>query len=145
MTDTPKAPRRPAADAPIVFFDGVCNLCNAGVDFILRHERYPALRFAPLQSHAAGRHLGPRGVDPSRLESIVLLEDDRVYERSEAALRIARHLRAPWSGLSVLSILPVRLRDWLYDLVARNRYRWFGRRNACRLPTPELAARFLDA
>jgi predicted DCC family thiol-disulfide oxidoreductase YuxK len=127
-------------DHPVVLFDGVCNLCNGSVVFIIRNDPRGVLRFAPLQSEQADRLLGGR--TPPR-DSVVLVENGRVYTRSEAVLRIARLLRQPWPLLSGLIVLPAGVRDWLYDWIARNRYRWFGKREACMMPTPELRSRFL--
>jgi predicted DCC family thiol-disulfide oxidoreductase YuxK len=134
----------PSMGAPIVFFDGVCNLCNGAVNFLLDRDRRGRLRFAPLQgsTYASLQSAHP---DLSGVDSIVLADDEGVHVRSTAALRLLRHLGAPWSLLSRMGlIVPRRLRDWLYDRVARGRYRWFGRQEACRVPTPALRARFLD-
>jgi predicted DCC family thiol-disulfide oxidoreductase YuxK len=130
-------------DGPILFFDGVCNLCAASVHFVLERERTDALRFASLQSTLAKELLVPLGVDPDRLDSLVLLEDGRVFVRSTAALRLAARLRAPWSWLRVLRVVPALVRDGVYDVIARHRYRWFGRKAECLIPTPALRARFL--
>lgn len=155
---------------PVVLFDGVCNLCNGAVQFMLDHERAPVLRFAALQSDAARALLAtvtaadgepldagaiPQisgGVDGSGdsnedagPSTIVLVEDGRAYVRSTAALRIARHLRAPWRWLYVLAIVPRFVRDAVYRWIADRRYRWFGKTETCRVPTPELRARFVDA
>jgi predicted DCC family thiol-disulfide oxidoreductase YuxK len=140
-------------EPPTVLFDGTCNLCNRAVDFILDHERDETLRFASLQSDAGAELLervvgedearalvsGERG-DP---DTIVVVEGDRAYIRSAAALRIARHLRAPWSWAYALVVIPGALRDLVYGLIARHRYRWFGKSDACRVPTPDLRQRFL--
>jgi predicted DCC family thiol-disulfide oxidoreductase YuxK len=129
---------------PIVLFDGVCNLCNASVDFLIRHDPHARLRFASLQSDLARRLLPAHGLDPGVLSSIVLLDGGRAYTRSAAALRIARRLRL-LSPLAYLgAVLPPPLRDGLYDAIAIHRYRWFGKRDTCRLPTPEERSRFLD-
>lgn len=129
----------------VVFFDGVCNLCNGTVQFILDHDKREQFRFAPLQSEAAEKLLAGRGLakDREALDSVILLEGDKVYERSDAALRIARRLGGLWSALYVFIVIPRFLRDAVYKLIARNRYRWFGRTEQCRVPTPELRARFL--
>ena len=129
---------------PTLFFDGVCNFCAASVRFILDRERHPTLRFASLQSAFAARELPPLGVDPARLESLVLVEDGRAYVRSDAALRVARHLRAPWAWIAVGMLVPRMLRDAVYDFVARRRYAWFGRKDECTIPSPALRARFVD-
>jgi predicted DCC family thiol-disulfide oxidoreductase YuxK len=134
--------------SPIVLFDGVCNLCNAAVNFILDHERSGELRFASLQSDAARALLAEHGAPVEQLgqgdpDTMVLLEGGRLFDRSAAALRIARRLRWPWRALAVFLIVPRPLRDLVYRFVARNRYRWFGKSDACRMPSPELRARFL--
>lgn len=129
----------------IVFFDGVCNLCNGAVQLIIDHDRHALFRFAPLQSDLARKLLSERGavVDPAEMDSVILLEGDRVYQRSDAALRIARRLDAPWPVAYALIVVPRFVRDAVYKLIARHRYRWFGRSETCRVPTPELRARFL--
>lgn len=143
------------ADGPIVLFDGVCNLCDAAVRFIIERDPRGKLRFAALQSDAAARLLGPFGdslrgtgsapglVGDLEPGTFYLLEAGRLYRRSTAALRVARHLRAPWPLAGLCLAVPVGLRDAVYDLVAKRRYAWFGKRDACRLPTPEEAGRFL--
>jgi len=131
-----------AEEGAVLLFDGVCNLCNGAVDFVLRHERAPTLRFAALQSAAGVELLRAHGLSEA-LETMVLVEAGRASVRSTAALRAARHLRAPWSWAFALLLLPRPLRDGVYRIVARNRLRWFGERETCRVPTPELRARFL--
>ena len=126
---------------PVVLFDGVCNLCNGSVVFIIQRDRRGVFRFAALQSPAAASLLGERA--RTLPDSLVLIENGRVYTQSTAVLRVARRLRQPWPLVSALIVLPAPLRDWLYAWIARNRYRWFGRREVCMVPTPELQARFL--
>lgn len=130
----------------VVLFDGVCNLCNASVQFILDRDARGYFRFAALQSEAGAKALRAHGREASSGEpdSVVLIEDGRVYERSDAALRIARRLDGAWPALCVLLVIPRPLRDTAYKLIARNRYRWFGRAAECRLPSPALRARFLS-
>ncbi len=139
-----------------MLFDGVCNFCNGAVQFMVDHERQPAaMTFAPLQSDVAEallvRTLGAEearrlrsGVsgngDP---DSMVLVEGSKAYTHSHGALRIAKRLRAPWSFLAAFLIVPRPLRDLVYRYIARNRYRWFGKTESCRVPTKELRARFL--
>lgn len=143
------------ADGPVVLFDGTCNLCNGAVQFILDHERGGALRFAALQSEAGSALLErAAGVEAARAllagargdgdpDSVVLVEDDRAYTHSTAALRIARYLRWPYRGLVLFTVVPRFVRDAVYRFVARRRYRWFGKSETCRVPTPELRARLL--
>jgi predicted DCC family thiol-disulfide oxidoreductase YuxK len=131
-------------NAPIILFDGVCNLCNSVVQFVIARDPRARFRFAPLQSEAAAARLHQFLAHQSASDSIVLVENDRVYTRSAAALRIARGLRFPWPLAFLFIAVPRPLRDWLYGIVAQHRYHWFGRREACMVPTPELRNRFLS-
>ena len=128
----------------VILFDGVCNLCNGAVQFVIKRDRSARFRFAALQSAAAAPLLAAAGSRQPLPDSIVLVEDGRVWTRSTAALRIARGLTFPWSAAYALIAVPRPLRDWVYDLVAKNRYGWFGRRDSCMVPTPALRARFLE-
>lgn len=128
----------------LVIFDGVCNFCVGSVNFILRHEAKPDLQFAAVQSNTGTRMLRELGFDPADAETFVLIEDGRAYLRSTAAIRVARYLRWPWRALVVLWIVPRPLRDWAYRLVATHRYRWFGRKDSCMIPTPEVRRRFVQ-
>lgn len=128
----------------LILFDGVCNLCTHSVRFILEREAEPLFRFATVQSPAGSRLMRDLGLDPEDAETFVLIADGRAYLRSDAAIRIARHLRGAWRWLGAVRIVPRPLRDWVYDLVARNRYRWFGRTDECMVPTQEIQARFVD-
>lgn len=132
-----------AAAPPIVLFDGVCNLCNGSVQFLLKRDPEGRFRFAALQSDAGRSLLAEHGLDPDILSSVVLIEDGRIWKESSAALRIARHLPGAWKLLRVFAAVPRPLRDAVYRWIARNRYRWFGKTESCWLPTPELKARFL--
>jgi predicted DCC family thiol-disulfide oxidoreductase YuxK len=127
----------------IVVFDGVCNFCSRSVGFILRHDVHRRLRFAALQSEIGRALLEKNGIEPTDAQTFLLVDGDHVYVRSDAALEIARHLGS-WRFLRVFGILPRGLRDWMYSVLARNRYRWFGRRETCFVPTPEQRSRFLD-
>ena len=129
---------------PTILFDGVCNLCNAAVLFIIDRDRAGYFRFAALESPAGARLLEAHGNVTAGVDSIVLVDEDGAWVESDAALRIARGLDWPWRAARAFGVIPRPVRDALYRWVARNRYRWFGRRDACRLPTPALAARFLD-
>jgi predicted DCC family thiol-disulfide oxidoreductase YuxK len=128
--------------SPVIYFDGYCGLCNGFVDFVLARDRSRRFRFAPLQGTTATARFGdPGDVDPTT----ILLEDGGVvHERSTAALRIISQLGGPWSLLAVFRLVPRFIRDAVYDWVARNRYGWFGKRDTCRLPSPEERAVFLD-
>ncbi|HEX2091883.1 MAG TPA: thiol-disulfide oxidoreductase DCC family protein [Longimicrobiaceae bacterium] len=128
----------------VVLFDGVCNLCNHSVQFILQHDPHGHFRFASLQSPAGQRLLREHGFPPGELGSVILVEGGHAYTRSDAALRIARRLSGAWPALAGLRVVPRFVRDRVYDWVAAHRYRWFGKREACMLPTPALRARFLD-
>lgn len=142
-------------DAPVILFDGTCNFCDAVLHFVIDRERGGVLKFAALQSeggrailegstsaeHARDLRGGVNGSgDP---DSVVLIEGDRLYTHSAAALRIARYLRWPWSWFGVFVVVPRPIRDAVYRWFARHRYQWFGKAAACRVPTPELRARFL--
>lgn len=126
-----------------ILFDGTCNLCNRAVVFVLRRDPRGYFRFAPLQSEAARRILLERGRSPDRLDTISVLTYNGLIQRSDAVLEIARRLRPPWHLLWGLRYLPRAWRDTLYDYIARNRYRWYGRREACALPEPGWESRFL--
>lgn len=134
----------PQREGPIIFYDGVCALCNGFVRFVLRFERRPLFKFAPLQSTVAEELLTPRGVDLQNLRTVVLLNaDGSIAERSDAVLSIATHLRRPWSIFASLRFIPPVLRDSAYRLVASLRYKLFGKYEQCPLTPPELRERFL--
>ncbi|MHB1222784.1 MAG: thiol-disulfide oxidoreductase DCC family protein [Gemmatimonadaceae bacterium] len=134
-----------ARGGAVVLFDGVCNLCNASVLFVIDRDPGERFAFAPLQSAEAARLLVERGYAGAELSSVLLVEGERVHARSTAALRIARHLSGGWPLLSAFIVVPRFIRDAVYDWIGRNRYRWFGRQEACRIPTPELRSRFVGA
>ena len=129
----------------VVIFDGVCNLCAGSVTFILRHEADPRLRFVPLQSTAGSRLMREIGLDPEDAKTFVLLAGGKAFVRSAAAVRVCAYFKWPWKALAAARLIPRPIRDRAYDLVARNRYRWFGRSEACMVPTPDLRARFIEA
>lgn len=130
--------------AAVVFYDGVCGLCNRVVQFIIPRDRRGAFRFATLQSETGQRLLAAYGKDTSALDTFLLLEDGRVYDRSTAALRVVRRLGSLWPLLYGFIVLPRPLRDALYRFVAKRRYRWFGESESCLLPPPGVRDRFLD-
>ena len=131
----------------LILFDGVCNLCNGFVQFVIRHDPAGRFRFAALQSAAGQAVLAAHGLDANAIatepDSVLLELDGRLYSHSGAVLRIARELGGPWRLLLAGYVLPRPWRDAAYRFVARHRYRWFGRQESCWLPTPELKARFM--
>jgi predicted DCC family thiol-disulfide oxidoreductase YuxK len=139
MTD----PSLPEILGPVVLFDGVCNLCNGTVAFAIARDSASRLRFAVCQSEAGQALLRRFGLPLREFESFVLIEGDRAYVKSEAFLRLVTYLRRPWPSLAALRLVPASVRDFVYDRIARNRYRIFGRRTVCMVPTPDIAARFL--
>lgn len=128
---------------PILLFDGVCNLCNASVNFVIRRDPAKRFRFASLQSPAGQELLKKFDLETEKLDSVVLVEGSRFYARSDAALEVARRMRGFWKLLYVFKIVPRLIRDPIYDWVARNRYRWFGKKDQCMLPAPGFKERFL--
>ena len=130
--------------APVVVFDGVCNLCSASVQFIVRHDARGRFRFASAQSAAGREMLREAGLDPDDPASFMLLADGRTWLRSDAALEVARGLAWPWRMLGALRVVPRFVRDPVYDSIARHRYRWFGKRDQCMLPDAGLKARFIE-
>ena len=128
---------------PVLFFDGVCNLCNTSVDFIIKRDRERVFRFASLQSDAAQRLLAPFFGEETLSDSVLLLENGQLYARSEAAWRVARRLSGCWSILALVRWIPKNWRDAVYDRIARSRYRIFGRRESCRLTDSSTPDRFL--
>jgi predicted DCC family thiol-disulfide oxidoreductase YuxK len=131
------------SDTPILLFDGVCNLCSRAVQFVIRHDPEGRFRFAALQSETGRRLLVENGLPADTLDTFVLVEGPRCFTRSDAAIEIARRLSVGWRWLRLVAVVPRPLRDRLYGIVVRNRYRWFGRRESCLVPTPELTRRFL--
>ena len=127
----------------VVLFDGVCNLCNASVQFVMPRDPAGYFQFAALGSEPANRLLRGIHVEGVLPDTVVLIEDGRLFTRSDAALRIARRLTFPWPLLWAFVVVPRGVRDVVYDLVARHRYRWFGKRESCMIPAPGYVARFL--
>ena len=130
---------------PIIFFDGVCNLCNGAVQFIIRNDKKGYFHFASLQSTEADQLLTDYGLSASDSNTIILLKEGKVFIKSDAALEISKNLDGAWKILSVFKVFPRFIRDGVYDWVARNRYRWFGKRDECMVPTKNLVSRFLHS
>lgn len=128
----------------LVLFDGVCNLCNNAVQFIIQNDPKGVFYFSSLQSETGQYLLEKHGLNDGKTDSLVLIQNGKAYIKSTAALRIASQLRRPISFLTILRIIPRFLRNLVYDFIARNRYLWFGKREHCMIPTPSLRKRFLD-
>ncbi len=139
-----QSPINQSTDQPILLFDGVCNLCNASVQWMLKHDRRGQFRFAALQSEIGQQLLLRHGLACEHFDTVVLAVGERIFVRSDAPLEILRRLGGFWRLLYFFKIVPRPLRDALYNFVARNRYRWFGRREECMLPRPEWTGRFLQ-
>ncbi len=129
---------------PIIFFDGVCNLCNSSIQFIIKRDRSKKFLFASLQSAYARENLPTELSKSDSLQSIVLKEGSKIQTKSSAALRITKSLDGLWPILFIFIVVPKFLRDWMYDGISRNRYMWFGKRDQCMIPSSELKSRFLD-
>lgn len=143
MSETPESDLTIPRDKPIVLFDGVCNLCNGFVQFLIRVDPSGKFRFASLQSEAGEVLLQEGRYTGGNLESVVLFDAGRIYTHSDAALEISRRLGGFWTVLYALKLIPWPLRDRLYNWIARNRYRWFGKKDQCMMPSPELKQRFI--
>ena len=130
-------------DRPVVLFDGICNLCNSSVRFLLKHDTREKFLFSSIQSDASKNLLLHQNYKIKEMNSILLVQDGQILEKSEAVLRIASQLRFPWNLGSAFRIVPLKLRDRIYDWVARNRYRWFGKRDSCTLSIVPYENRFI--
>lgn len=128
---------------PIIIFDGVCNLCEFAVQFIIRNDRHAKFAFAAAQSPRGMELQCLHGVDTLADGTVILLKDNRVYVRSDAALEIAKDLDRPWNLLQAGKIIPKPVRDFIYSKISKNRYRWFGRKKECLIPDHETKERFL--
>lgn len=129
---------------PVILFDGVCNLCNASVQFIIKHDKKSVFRFASLQSEFGKRIIEKFDLANKNIDSVMLFENNTVQLKSTAALQIAKRLGGIYSALYVFIIIPKFMRDSIYDFVARNRYRWFGKQESCMIPKPELKKLFIE-
>lgn len=131
-------------DKKIILFDGVCNLCDNVVRFIIKRDKKDSFRFVPLQSELGGAIVKHIGVDAAKMDSILLYEPGHAYYyKAEAALQIAREIGGVYYLLSLLSFFPKSLSNSVYDYVARNRYKWYGKKAECMIPTPDMKAKFL--
>ncbi len=129
----------------IILFDGVCNLCNNAVNYIIKKDTKDLFRFASLQSEIGKRLLEQRGINPKSIDSMVLIIPNIAYYiKSDAALEILKDLNTPWRFLTVFKVAPRGFRNIVYDFIAKNRYRWYGKKDQCMIPTPELKIKFLE-
>lgn len=128
----------------LILFDGTCNLCQGSVQFVLKHEKAPWYSFASLQSDTGQRVLEQYHLPQDSFRSFVLVENGKLYTQSTAALKVTRKLRGAWPLLYCFMIVPAFVRNVVYNIIARNRHKWFGKTESCMLPTPELKERFLE-
>lgn len=128
---------------PIILFDGICNLCNGSVLFVIKHDPDKKFLFASLQSEAGQKLLTQYQLPVQNFNSFTLVQDDKVYIKSTAALKVVRQLKGACSWLYIFIIVPKFIRDAVYSLIAKNRYKWFGKKDTCMIPTPALKERFL--
>lgn len=133
-------------DKQLILFDGVCNLCNSSVLYVIKRDKRNKFLFAPLQSKIGETIIKEFNIDTTETDSIILYnpENQKIYSKSTAALHIAKSLNSLVKLLAIFFIIPSFIRNWVYDFIARNRYRWYGKKDACMIPTPELKAKFLD-
>lgn len=131
-------------DTAIILFDGVCNLCNASVQFIIQHDKKNHFKFASIQSGAGQKLLKKYNIDASITDSIVLIDHNRSYIKSTATLQIAKHLNGLYPLLYIFIVTPSFIRNGIYDLVAKNRYTWFGRKETCMIPSAEIRSKFIS-
>ena len=129
---------------PVILFDGVCNLCNRSVQFIINRDPTGIFRCAPLQSETGKNLLSKFDLPNDKFDSITLVENNEYYLRSTAALKILQRLGALWKIVYVFMLVPRPVRDYIYDIVARNRYKWYGKRAECMIPSSDIESRFLE-
>ena len=127
----------------IILFDGVCNLCNSSVNFIIDRDKKNIFKFAALQSETGQKLLGHSKMNQKDFDSVVLIENGKIYSKSTAALKIIKEFSSLWKILYAFIIIPQPVRNYIYDVVASNRYKWFGKKDSCRIPTPDLKEKFL--
>ena len=128
---------------PVIMFDGVCNLCNGFVQFAIRNDKKNKLLFSSLQSDFSQNTLKSFGLRSDYIDSLVFLKNEKIYTKSSAALRIAKELDGLWPFFFIFIIIPSPIRNFVYDFIAKNRYKWFGKKDSCMIPTAELRQRFL--
>lgn len=131
-------------EIPLVIFDGVCNFCNYWVNFAIKRDKKKRLLFSPLQGNTAAKILLDYKIDPGTITSVILIDNGKAYSQSSAAIRICKYLDGGWKLFYMLIIIPKFIRDSIYNIIAKNRYKWFGKKDTCMIPTPALKERFLD-
>ncbi|NMH88105.1 thiol-disulfide oxidoreductase DCC family protein [Flavivirga algicola] len=138
MIDLPKHKK-------LILFDGVCNLCNSSVQYVIKHDKKNVFMFAALQSEIGQNLIKRFNIDTEKTDSILLYTpENSLVSKSTAALKIASHLGFPQSLMGIFFIIPPFIRNWVYDYIAKNRYKWYGKKDACMIPTPELRSKFLE-
>lgn len=132
-------------DKKLILFDGVCNLCNSSIQYVIKHDKNDVFLFAPLESEIAQKIINHFNIDTAKTDSIILYSEEKgVAFKSTAALKIALKLGFPQKLLSIFFIVPTFIRNWVYNFIAKNRYKWFGKKEACMVPTEALKSKFLN-
>ncbi|TBR19897.1 MAG: thiol-disulfide oxidoreductase DCC family protein [Chitinophagaceae bacterium] len=129
---------------PVILFDGTCNFCNFWIQFVIKRDRKRVLKFAPLQGESAKKLLLPFGINPTNPSSVLLIDQGKIYTQSSAAFRLFKYLDGGWKLIYGLIIIPKNFRDFFYNIISHNRYRWFGKKDTCIIPNGEMGKRFLD-
>ena len=133
------------ANKKLILFDGVCNLCNSSVQYAIKHDKNNLFLFTALQSNVGQNIIEHYNIDTSKIDSILLYTPEKgIHYKSTAALKVAWQLGFPINLLAIFLIVPNFIRNWVYDFIAKNRYKWYGKKEACMIPTPELKSKFLD-
>lgn len=129
---------------PLLLFDGVCNLCNHTVQFVIKNDATKSIHFAPLQSEIGQFYLEKAKLPTKELKSLIFIDEGVIYTRSSGALQMSKYLKNPWKMAYAFIIVPKFIRDFVYNIIAKNRYRWFGEKEECMIPTPDIKARFVS-
>lgn len=127
----------------ILLFDGYCNLCHSSVQFVIKHEKKQTIKFASLQSEIGKQLLSQYSINPNKIDSLVFIENGKCYIKSTAALKLSKYLKGIYSLGIVFIVIPTFIRNYIYDYVAKNRYKWFGKKNSCLILDKDLQQRFL--
>lgn len=131
-------------ETPTILFDGVCNLCNGAVNFVIKRDKHSYIKFASLQGDKGHQLMRQHNLQTGVFNSFIFIENEKVYTESTAALKVCKYLTGLWPLLYGFIIVPKFIRDGIYKWIAKNRYKWFGKREQCMIPTPETRSRFLD-